>query len=102
MAKTLSYSEEIVGAAKTQLGDFSKIVSSMEAIAVISQETAAVTEEVSTASGHFAFGMSHYFVKTAELSQTETDLREFLQRFKLRQQSEEAVTLDEAVEYAAH
>lgn len=83
-SNTLTMSEDILKATEMQLDDFSRIVADTESIVVISEQTAAGTEEVSSSTAQFADGMEVYFKKSDELLKTAKNLKEFIDQFTLQ------------------
>jgi len=81
--ETHSKSEKIVEKVKIQTGSVENVVNISRGIVVISEETAAGTEEVASSSTQLAAGMTNYTNRTAEVSKITDELIEKIANFKL-------------------
>lgn len=85
--KTLTLSEDIVNATKSQQNDMNKVVSITESIVVIAEQTASGTEEVASSATELSAGMENYNLKTQELTDLAANLRKELKKFILQKDS---------------
>lgn len=86
-SQTLSLSETIVEATQRQTNEVSLIVSLMEGVVVISEETAAGTEQISSSSTELSSGMSELTKKSRRVSEIVEILQQQVNQFQLRKES---------------
>lgn len=82
-ADTLTFSEDILGASNVQITDIVNVVQITEKIVVISEETAAGTDEVASSATELATGMEKYRDKSRNLLEVATTLKKEVSKFKL-------------------
>ncbi|MCV9386759.1 methyl-accepting chemotaxis protein [Reichenbachiella ulvae] len=87
---SLEMSEEIQKDFTTQLQRMNRAVEDVESIVVISQETAAGTEQVNSSATELSNGMNSYIETTEQLNQMATELHQNIAKFKLTQRAKEA------------
>ncbi|MEP1777956.1 MAG: two-component regulator propeller domain-containing protein [Reichenbachiella sp.] len=83
-AETLDLSKQILNATIQQTGDIGNIVSSINGVVVIAEQTAAGTEQVASSSAELSSGMDQYTQRTEQVSTIVEDLRRKVNKFKLR------------------
>jgi len=81
--ENLELSEEILNAAKTQISDINNVVTIIEGVVVIAEQTAAGTEEVASSASELSAGMDTYNKKTQKLAEIADTLKEGLNKVKL-------------------
>ena len=82
--KTLEFSEKIMSATKEQAENVNAVVSTIESVVVIAEQTAAGTEEVAASATELASGMDNYNLKSQKLSEIAGEQRSAVNRFKLK------------------
>lgn len=82
-SETLSLSETIVAATQRQTDEVSLIVSLMEGVVVISEETAAGTEQISSSSSELSSGMSELTGKSGRVNEIVELLQHKVNQFQL-------------------
>ncbi|MFY0624754.1 MAG: methyl-accepting chemotaxis protein [Reichenbachiella sp.] len=82
-SKTLTLSEDIENATKSQQNDMNKVVSITESIVVIAEQTASGTEEVASSASELSAGMENYNSKTQELTDLASTLKQEIKKFNL-------------------
>jgi len=80
---TLNWSEKIVHATQRQSEDLKEIMTIIETIVVIAEETAAGTEEVASSSSEMSSGMNRYLEKNREIVQILNELKERINNYTL-------------------
>ncbi|MFY0625840.1 MAG: PAS domain-containing protein [Reichenbachiella sp.] len=86
---TLSVSEEIVNATKAQTTGINDVVSIIEGVVVIAEQTAAGTEEVASSATELSAGMNGYKEKTVSLADIAESLKDGLSMVKFSGASSE-------------
>lgn len=81
--QTLDLSQKIVEDTNHQSSAMKNIVSMVEGVVVIAEETAAGTEQVASSSTELSNGMSNYFNKTQRVAEIVQELQRKMDRFKL-------------------
>ncbi|MEP2509993.1 MAG: methyl-accepting chemotaxis protein [Reichenbachiella sp.] len=81
--KTLGFSEDILNAAKIQIGNINNVVNITEGVVVIAEETASGTEQIAASATELSAGMDNYNKRVAELSKIATRLQEGVSMFSL-------------------
>lgn len=81
--KTLGFSEDILNAAKIQIGNINNVVNITEGVVVIAEETASGTEQIAASATELSAGMENYNKRVAEMSKIATKLQEGVGRFSL-------------------
>ena len=81
--ETLDKSESIALATKKQTEDISNVVNIISGVVVISEETAAGTEQTASSSAELSAGMQNYQDKSEQVSSIADELQEKVSRFRL-------------------
>lgn len=81
--ETLSFSEEILVSAKQQTEGINNVVTIIEGVVVIAEQTAAGTEEVASSATELSSGMEAYNERTAKLADVADTLKEGVSMIKL-------------------
>ncbi len=87
--KTLDLSEDIVNATNSQKSDISNIASITESVVVIAEQTATGTEEIASSASELSSGMENYNLKSRQLTEVATSLKEGVSKFQLREVEKE-------------
>lgn len=82
--QNLTFSEEIVKSAKSQLTDIARIASITENIVVIAEQTASGTEQVASSTVELSAGMKSYNDKSLQLTEISSSLKASLNKFRLK------------------
>jgi len=82
---TLKHSEEILETSKEQSDKIMDVVSIIESIVVIAEQTSAGTEEVTTSAQQLSLGMKDYVSKSQSLNEISEDLKTKINKFKFGQ-----------------
>jgi len=82
-SSTLELSKEIFESTMEQEARIKNVVSIMEGVVVISEQTAAGAEEVATSASELSAGMVNYSDKSERVSQISGELKEGMQAFQL-------------------
>jgi methyl-accepting chemotaxis protein/streptogramin lyase len=77
-------SQEILKASNSQNSEVTKVVSFIEGVVVISEQTAAGTEEIAASSHELSTGMSEFARSSGEVSMIISELTEKINQFKLK------------------
>ena len=80
---TLSESERILESTALQDKNISNVVSLIEGVVVVSEQTATGAEEVATSASEFSSGMQNFKLKSESLDSIATKLKSELSNFKL-------------------
>lgn len=86
--KTLVFSEDILNAAKIQIGNINNVVNITEGVVVIAEETASGTEQIAASATELSAGMENYNNRVAQLTVVATKLQEGVSRFSLVEASD--------------
>ena len=81
--ETLEKSEMIVSATKQQTSDIRNVVNIISGVVVISEQTAAGTEETASSSSELSAGMKNYQDRSEQVSEVAEALQEKVGKFKL-------------------
>lgn len=82
--QTLSLSEGILNATRSQIEDIRNVVSITESVVVIAEQTAAGTEEVAASASELSAGMEGYTQKSERVNAIVRELTARVEKFKLR------------------
>lgn len=83
-ADTTTLSGEILESSEKQIDNIREINSNSEAVIVIAEETASGAEALYSAASQFSDGMGIYFQKIDDLSKAAVDLKEYMNKFKVK------------------
>ncbi|MEO9869730.1 methyl-accepting chemotaxis protein [Ekhidna sp.] len=84
---TLGLSEEILESTKLQMDSIKEVVSIMEGVVVIAEQTAAGAEEVASSSSELSAGMINYAEKSEQVTNIVDELKEGMEAFRLLQKN---------------
>ncbi len=82
-AHTLDHSEEILQATQTQTEKITEVVSIIESVVVIAQQTATGSDEVASSSSELSSGMSSFLDRFHRLNEISTELKDGINQFQL-------------------
>ena len=84
---TLSFSEEMLEGAKTQVENINEVVYNTEEIVVIAEESAAGTEEIASSTEVLSSGMENYILKSKNLKEIASELKKNVEEIVLTDQN---------------